>query len=212
MRSMKTTIKMTKVIVSAIALVFICAGCLLSDLDKGHFETRYESGLRAAEAGDYSSASQLFYAAYQRSDVYGVPPQAKASCAYNLAICTGQLGKFEQAESWFKGAMTLEDKIEGKDGPHASSDWFELARLYQAWGKYDASIEAYEKAFPLEAKYGYDKIDPAVDAIIWDDYASVLKKAGLDAKAKSAEIQAQKIRDENPGQTASPKFHYYPTK
>ena len=107
--------------------------------------------------------------------------------------------------------MVLGEKIEVKEGPHASSRWFELARLYQAWEKYDASIEAYEKAFPLEAKCGYDKINPAEDAIIRDDYANVLKKAGFDAKAKSAEAQAQKIRDEYPGQTASPKFRYYPS-
>jgi tetratricopeptide (TPR) repeat protein len=194
------------------AITFLCAGCLLSDLNNGHVSTRYNAGLKAARAGDYKTASDLFYQAYQLSDASGVPPQVKASCAYNLAISVGQLGKYEEAESWFKGTISLEEKIEGKGGPNASSRWLELARLYQAWGKYDESIAAYEKAFPLEAKYGYDKANPEVDAIMWDDYAKVLKKAGLDAKAKSAEAHAQKIRDENPGKIANPKFLYYPEK
>ncbi len=203
---------MLKAIIPSIALVFLGTGCLLGDLNSGHVETRYDSGLKAVQAGDYSSASQLFYDAYQRAGVYGVPPQVKASCAYNLAICTGQLGKFAQAESWFKGAIDLEKEIEGKDGPHASSRWFELARLYQAWGKYEASIEAYEMAFTLEEKYGYDKINPLENATIWDDYASVLKKAGLDSKVESAKSRAQKIRDEHPGETAKITFLYYPVK
>jgi tetratricopeptide (TPR) repeat protein len=192
------------------SIVVLCPGCLLSDLDNGHVATRYHSGLKCMEAGDYDSAAQLFYDAYRQAGTYGVPPKVKGFCAYNLAICTGQLGKLEQAESWFKGALAIFGGTEGKDGPSASSCWFELARLYQAWGKYGASVEAYEKAFPLEAKYGYDKNNPMADAVMWDDYARVLKEAGFDAKAKVAEIHAQEIRGKHKGETAKVPFRYYP--
>src|ERR1700722_7815365 len=163
--------RLLSIIFLAMSLALLCTGCLLSDLDNGHVATRYQSGLKCMEARDYDSAAQLFYDAYSRAGANGVPPKVKGFCAYNLAICTGQLGKLEQAESWFKGALAIFDETEGKDGPSASSCWFELARLYQAWGKYGASVEAYEKAFPLEAKYGYDKRNPMADAVMWDDYA-----------------------------------------
>jgi tetratricopeptide (TPR) repeat protein len=209
---MKNTTKITKLIASAIALVFICTGCLLSDLDEGHVETRYDSGLRAMDAGDFVTAKQMFYEAYQRTYAPGVQSWLRPACAYNFAICAGQLGNFEQAESWFKGAMTLDEKVEGKEGLHASMRLFELARLYQAWGKNSQSIEMYEKAFPLADKQNALKTDPIGYAIVLNDYATVLKKTGLEQKAESAESQAQKIKDANPGVEPKIKIHYYPAK
>jgi tetratricopeptide (TPR) repeat protein len=212
MWKMKTTIKVSKAIVSAIALVFICTGCLLSDLDEGHVETRFDSGLRTMDAGDYVTAKKMFYEAYQRTDSYGVQSWLKAACAYNFAICEGQLGNFEQAENWFNESIALDEKVEGKDGPHASMRLFELARLYQAWGKNSQSIEMYEKAFLLADKQNALKTDPIGYAIVLNDYATVLKKADFEQKAESIENKAQKIRDANPGVEPKFKVRYYPTK
>jgi tetratricopeptide (TPR) repeat protein len=108
--------------------------------------------------------------------------------------------------------MAFDEKAEGKEGVHASMRLFELARLYQAWGKYSQSIEMYEKAFPLADKQNALKTDPIGYAIVLNDYAAVLKKAGFEQKAESVESRSQKIKDANPGVEPKTKIHYYPTK
>jgi len=202
------------VTIMAMCLVCLCTGCLHSSDPRMQFYNRCDSAVKAINAGKYDVAAPSWYEAYQQSDLYAYSPQVKASCAYNLAICLGQLGKYEEAEGWFRCAMDLEERIEGDEGAHASSDWFELARLYQAWGRYEDSIKAYEKAFPIEAKCGYDKIHPEEDVIIWNDYAKVLQKAGYDDRAKIAMAHAQKIKDAlpwwSPLRTGKPAFRYYP--
>jgi hypothetical protein len=45
-----------------------------------------------------------------------------------------------------------------------------------------------------------------------DDYAAVLKKAGLEQRAAAAAAKAQKIKDANPGLKAKIIIHYYQTK
>ena len=90
--------------------------------------------------------------------------------------------------------------------------FFELARLYQAWGKDAQSVEYYEKAIASVEKQGVEKRDPATYAIVLEDYAKVLKRVNSTTQAEAAQQKAKELRDANPGVEPKVYWRYYPSK
>jgi tetratricopeptide (TPR) repeat protein len=205
-------IKTLTVILSVVPLVFLCVGCLINDLNIDHYKTYYDSGLKHLNAEDYGSAKILFARAYNYAQAGFLGSEAEAAALYNYALAVGHLGDFQQAEDCLKRTIALDEKAEGKDATHASMRLFELARLYQAWGQNSQAIETYEKAFSLAGKQNVIKTDPIGYAVVLNDYAIVLKKAGFAKKTELVESEAQKIRDANPSVEPKVKIRYYPTK
>jgi outer membrane protein assembly factor BamD (BamD/ComL family) len=68
-----------KVILSAISLIFLCMGCLLNDLNVGHYETYYESGLSHLRAENYSAAKKSFVATIYYAQAGFLGPAANAA-------------------------------------------------------------------------------------------------------------------------------------
>jgi tetratricopeptide (TPR) repeat protein len=195
-------------------IVFCLAGFLLTlagcvnPLNVGEFERYTDAGLRLEKQGDYAGARRCFIRS-RAAAVGGFMPADAESCAvYNIARMNGMLGYFEVAERQLKESLQLEAKVYGVDGGHASMRWFELARLYFAWGRYTDSVAAYEHAFPLADQLDAQKLEPVKYAACLGDFADALDKTGDVARAKQARVRAASLCQ----QSASPDILYYPTK
>ena len=201
-------LKLVRTIGVAILASLACSGCLLLELNAGHYQAYFHGGLSALDAEDFSTAKKRF----ARACYYGqdLGPEAEAAAVYNYGLAVGQLGEFVKAESCFKRALELDAKTEGKEGRHASMRWFELARLYQAWGKDELSRESYEKAFPLAEEQHASGNDPISVAMALDDYAGVLDSLGLGADSAKARERAESLRRANPDKKALVKILHYP--
>ena len=202
--------RLVKVTIAALLAAVTCSGCLSFELNTGHYLFHYNAGLDALDSESYFAAKREFGRAILYSQVAKLGPEAEAAAIYNYAFAVGHLGDFGQAEECFKMAMALDAKCEGVDGPHASMRWFELARLYQAWGKYELSCQAYEKAIPLAEEYGAEKQDPIVFAEVLNDFSVALIKCNRESVAESAKARAEAIKAANPGASPKMKLHYYP--
>jgi tetratricopeptide (TPR) repeat protein len=118
------------------------------------------------------------------------------------------LGDYTRAEQELKEALRLEETIYGVGGGHASMRWFELARLYYAWGKYHDAVAAYQQAFPLADRHDAQKNDPATYAVCLRDFADALDKTGAFTRAQQERERAASIREQSP----APKILHYPQK
>ena len=195
----------------ASAVAICCSGCLMNEFNGGHYNSYYQGGGSAYDAGDFVTAKKRFGRAYWYAQS-GLGPKAEAAALYNYALSVGHLGDFEQAEDCLKRTMKLDEKSEGKDSLSASMRLFELARLYDAWGKDTQATNAYTRAITLAEKYGARGDDPIGFASVLDDYGTLLKKLGLHGEAALQKEMAQKLRDAHPGVTAKVRIRYYPTR
>jgi tetratricopeptide (TPR) repeat protein len=194
----------------AALIALTTSGCLLKQLNAGHYAFHLDTGLLALDNENFEGAKKQFSIAYWYAQIGWLGPEAEAAALYNYGLAAGQLGDLPKAEENFRRAMALDEKTEGKKGPHSIKRLLELARLYQAWDKNDLSRETYEKAFPIVNKYDADKEDPIGFATVLDDYASVLEKLDLHAEATAARAQAAEVRRANPGKAAITKIRHYP--
>ena len=73
----------------------------------------------------------------------------------NLALLGRVQGGFDQAESLYKRALAVEEKIFGRDHPEVASTLMSLAALYRSGGRGGQAIETYRQALAvLEKKLG----------------------------------------------------------
>jgi tetratricopeptide (TPR) repeat protein len=195
-------------------IIFIFAGLLLSftgcvsPLNVGEFERYTDAGLRLEHQRDYAGARRCYIRARAAAAGGFMPADAESCAVYNIARMNGMLGYYDVAERQLKEALKLEEKVYGVDGGHASMRWFELARLYYAWGKYPDSVSAYEHAFPLADSLDARKTDPVTYAACCRDFADALDKVGDSSRAQQEREKAASIREER----QSPKILYYPSK
>jgi len=204
---------LSKMLATGLLLATILSsGCLTDELNRRHYQDYFQGGLAALDAGDYPAAKKRFLRAAFYAQEGDLGPRAEAAAVYNYAQAVGQLGEFPEAEKFLKRAMTLDEKADGRENPFATSRLLELARLYQAWGKYEQSVEEYEAAMPFLKQINIGHDDPIGYAMVLEDYAKVLKHVGSETKASSAQSFATGLRAANPGMKPKVKLREYPEK
>ena len=196
--------------VVTLAAILLLAGCVgpTNPLSGGFYARHINLGLAAEEQGDYIAARKWFIRARAEADSNFLGKEAQSGAVYNIARMNGMLGHFEIAEQQFKEALALEEKVYGPDQGHASMRWFELARLYQAWGRYQDSAVAYDKAFSLADRLDAHKAEPGVYAATLRDFANVLDKTGEVSRAKQVRARAASFGQQRPEW----QIKYYPQK
>jgi tetratricopeptide (TPR) repeat protein len=192
-------------LIGMVACSFSLLGCA-NPLNVGHYERYMDAGLRAEDRGDYLTARRHFIRARANSAQGFLGKEAESAAVYNIARMNGLLGYYEIAEKQLKEALKLEEKVYGPDRGHASMRWFELARLYYAWGRYQDSVAAYEKGFPMAADA--QKTLPAMYAACLRDFADALDKVGDSSRAKELRARAASISE----QPSERPIRYYPKK
>jgi tetratricopeptide (TPR) repeat protein len=161
----------------------------------------------AEKNGDYQTAAKNYQAAIKIAQDGLLGNEPIAASTYDWARMMGMLGEFEQAEQGLQRALDLEEPIYGADKGHAYMRWFELARLYDAWGRYKDSVRAYQRAFPAALKLGFDEKYPKAYSHLLHDYADEFDKAGA-PPSRSQEVR----KHAGPKKTEALEMdiHYYP--
>jgi len=192
-------------------LIIATPGCFLARiLDARHYQDYYTAGSIAFDRGHYKTAKEKYRTAHWYAQLASLGPHHEAAALYNYALCVGLLGDFDQAEKCLKQTIELDKKAGDAEKRVACMRLFELARLYQAWGRYDLSREYYEKGFALASRFNPDKVDPIGYAIVLEDYAIVLDQVDGKQGAEAARAHAQELRAANPGKNALEQIRYYP--
>ena len=159
------------------------------------------SGNIAYERGDYVQAKESFSSALQLATQQNWKPHI-ATAKYGLGRSLGQLCQFSEAEKYLLEAANLESEISGGKGIHLSQDYFELARLYYDYGKFDKAVPYFQKAIPLAEEVRVASSDPIGYANVLEDYAVALSKVGDANQSKAIEQKIAALRQSNPGKNA----------
>jgi tetratricopeptide (TPR) repeat protein len=167
-----------------------------------------EQAMIAEKGGDFKLAQSNYESAYKNAQDGMLGNEALSASLYDAGRMSGMQGNFEEAETDFRRSLALEEPIYGANGGHAYMRWFELARLYYAWGRYRDSVGAYQKAFPAALKLNFDAAFPNVYAQLLRDYADALDKAGAPERAKLV----RKNAGPNTGATLEQEIRYYPSR
>lgn len=160
-----------------------------------------DSGNIAYERGDYLQAKESFSSALQLATQQNWKPHI-ATAKYGLGRSLGQLCQFSEAEKYLIEAASLESEISGGKGIHLSQDYFELARLYYDYGKFDKAVPYFQKAIPLAEELRVASSDPIGYASVLEDYAIALSNVGDIDQVKAIEKKIATLRLSNPGKTA----------
>ena len=160
-----------------------------------------QSGNIAYKRGDYVQAKEVFSSALQLATQQNWKPHI-ATAKYGLGRSLGQLCQFSEAEKYLTEAASLEREISGGKGIHLSQDYFELARLYYDYGKFDKAVPFFQKAIPLAEELRVASSDPIGYANVLEDYAIALSKTGDATQAKAIEKTIATLRQSNPSKSA----------
>jgi tetratricopeptide (TPR) repeat protein len=143
-----------------------------------------EAAAVAEKNRNYVAAQNGYLSALKNAEAGMLGNEALSASVYDFGRMAGMNGNFEEAEAAFKRSLALEEPIYGASGGHAYMRWFELARLYYAWGRYRDSVRAYQTGFPAALKLNFDHAFPNVYNQMLRDYADALEKAGDLDRAK----------------------------
>lgn len=138
----------------------------------------------------------------------------RSMAAYDWARATGRLGDFAGAEKAFLYSLQLEKT---RDVPERDrllpSRYFELARLYHAWGKREQAIQSYRDAFATldeRATRAILKHDPISFADVLEEFSSCLEESGHNDEATQLRVRSADIRTANPNKKAAFRADPYP--
>src|SRR5437899_2980499 len=196
---------------AATAAVLLCSGCLLQRLNGYEFEGHFTLGLSHLEAHRYHDAEKQFGRAYTYTVLGRLGAYWEAASLYNYGIALGHQAKFRDAEDAMKRALGLDETSAPPEPRLRPKRLFELARLYQAWGKDELARDCYKEAMPLAGQQDVEKIDPIGFAVVLEDYAALLEKMGAPGEARAQLAKAAEIRHSNPGKAALIHIDYYPS-
>ena len=126
----------------------------------------------------------------------------RSLAAYDWARATGRMGEYENAERAFLYSLHLEQTRDlGSKNKLIASRYYELARLYHAWGKRSEAIQYYREALTATDQ-GTIQSDPIGFAEVLDEFASYLNEAGQTNEASGFRQQSAELRRNNPGKKA----------
>lgn len=135
----------------------------------------------------------------------------RSMAAYDWALAAGMMSEYENAERAFLYSLRLEQTRDvWSTNKLIASRYYELARLYHAWGKQPEAIQYYREALAVTDKQATQR-DPIGFAGVLDEFASYLNEAGQTNEAAVFQQQSAGLRKNNPGKKARFKLHPYPT-
>lgn len=108
-------------------------------------------------------------------------------------------GKYAEAESWAKQAVSLAQTEYGPTSGDYASAIYNLARIYRYEGRYAEALPFYQRALAIYEK-GFGPDHPYVAAVL-DNIAEVYRAQGRYAEAEPLDQRALAIREKIRGPT-----------
>ena len=120
-----------------------------------------------------------------------------ANLSHNFTLLYQQLGRFEEAEEFYKKALEIFEKISGKDHPLTAATYNNLALLYQQLGRFNEAEAFFKKALEIrEDKLGKDH---PLTAAIYHYLAGLYLHMGRFEEAEKFLKKALEIREDKLG-------------
>lgn len=133
-------------------------------------------------------------ACWARADLSsGAGPSDQDTILSHLALLSQDLGKNDEAVSYYQRLITLRKKVLGPTHPRVATALNNLATLYFKIGKYTESETYYKQAIEVDEKDVFD--NPSELYVDLKNYAELLKSLSRFEEAKKMEEHAGKILD-----------------
>lgn len=104
---------------------------------------------KAHEAGRYTEAERLHLAAIQEAEKHPSGATRMATSLNNLAMLHAATGRYQDAESRLKRALTIYENALGPDHPETASILVNLGSVYYEQERYPDAAAAYRRSLPI---------------------------------------------------------------
>ena len=177
--------------ISAATLLVSCA----ADVNRVNAYRYYDAGLSLEARGQYEQAREAYWRSLVNFRSAGGPQEAISAATYNLGRMTGLTCNLPLAEEFLQEALRLEEKLPSSAPGNITKRLGELANVSFALGKYELSVQYYERAIPMLEQSGIEKDDPIGYAAYLDGYVGALEKAAMPSKASEIRSRAIALRE-----------------
>jgi tetratricopeptide (TPR) repeat protein len=171
----------------------LVTGCV-SDINRINASRYYDAGLALEARKQYEQAREAYWRALVNYRSAGGPQNAISAATYNLGRMTGLTCNFPLAEQFLLEALRLEEQLPTPSPGNVTKRLGELANISFALGKFELSVQYYERAVPLLEEGGILQDDPIGYAMYLDGYANALEKASMPSKASDVRNRASGLR------------------
>lgn len=163
------------------------------------WETCMADAKKSFEKGDYLKAEVLSKAALNEARKFKENDPRLEITFQNLAHVYQTMGKYAQAEVYYKEALFINERVFGKDHPNAANIFNNLGSLYAIQQNYPRAEKTFRKALVINEQV-LGKNHPAV-ATILNNLASIYYIQGDYGNAELLYQQALAIREKALGPT-----------
>lgn len=167
-------------------------------LGVSHPTTRSSANILAellSSSGRLNEA-EILYRQFLETDLEFDMP-ARLATYINLANLCRQMGRLDEALSWYQSALNISEFTEQTGDPAVLATYNSLAGLYQEMGRSTEALESYQRALSIAERIGRPG-DPAVLAI-YNNLASLYQKIGRNDEASEWYQRALHIAERTGG-------------
>ena len=157
------------------------------------WEQLVSQGERLVASGQTADAEKCFLAATQQAQKFGPSDPRIATSSNNLALIYQKKGKFADAERLFRTALTIDQRVFGREHANVSRDYLNLAMLNYEAGKLTEAEPFFKAALAIDEQLGGP--DHPFVAIDLESYAALLRRTDRTAEADKLDERARRIRN-----------------
>ena len=161
---------------------------------RARLEEHCRRALQAKHQGLFSQADVELGKALEIMESPWPPDFLLAASLTSLGETLEEFGKYEQAASYYRQALSVKEELLGVDHPDLATELNNLGLILYEQGQYPPSLEIFQRLLPLlEGNHGLGKRQLA---ICLENYAAVLRRVGKDRESARLLSQARAIRKE----------------
>lgn len=141
--------------------------------------------------GNYIYAEKQFLAAISKAEAFGTRDPRLASALTDLASFYYFVGRYRNAETLIKRALTIERATLGAGHPRIATSMFDLVNVYVADSRFGEAKSVAERALAIQTQAlgtGHRNLAYGLDI-----YASALEKAGRTTQAAATRHRADEL-------------------
>ena len=116
------------------------------------WETRMAGAVKAYQQGRTKDAERAFLAALKEAERFGPADPRLATSLNNLGVLYKTQGKYEEAESFYKRSLSIDEKALGAEHPDVATDLNNLALLYKIQGRFAEAEPLLKRSIAINDK------------------------------------------------------------
>jgi tetratricopeptide (TPR) repeat protein len=149
-------------------------------LNRATFNRYRQQGIAAEAQSDWPAAEKAYYRAAENVKWGHLGDELESDSLYNLGRIKRVVGKLDESEDLLRRAITIDEKLHGKEGFLTSYSLLELAETYYQLKKYNEGLELLNRIGPiaLQNQKQYSPQSKTFLKEVFERYQEVLSKEG----------------------------------